>query len=332
DLNAVAALAPGVLPIAATDSTTTAFSVAGQRSTANNVTLDGMSFGQGTVPQDALRSTRVITTTYDVARGEFSGGLVTSTTKSGTNIPQASVTTGLRDRSLAWGTATESPFGAGSTQNQVSGGLGGPIVPNRLFVFGALQRRWRGQALPSLLSADPAALLRLGVSPDSAARFRTLADATGAPAMLAGAAEREADLTVGLVRLDWRMSDAHTLTLRLDGRGESQEPTRVSPLAFPATGGTRSDGGAGLLAALASSIGGAFINELRGYVATSRRDVTPFLSLPVARVDVASQLPDVGQGIATLAFGGNGAPPPHLRPRSIEVSDEVSWLLGGGVH
>ena len=72
DLNAVAALAPGVLPIAATDSTTTAFSVAGQRSTANNVTLDGMSFGQGTVPQDALRSTRVITTTYDVTRGQFS--------------------------------------------------------------------------------------------------------------------------------------------------------------------------------------------------------------------------------------------------------------------
>src|SRR5438034_6091855 len=118
DLNAVAALAPGVLPIAATDSTTTAFSVAGQRSTANNVTLDGMSFGQGTVPQDALRSTRVITTTYDVARGEFSGGLVTSTTKSGTSIPQGSFTAGLRDRSLAWGTATESPFGAGSTQNE----------------------------------------------------------------------------------------------------------------------------------------------------------------------------------------------------------------------
>src|SRR5206468_12854093 len=95
DLDAVAALAPGVLPIAATDSTTTAFSVAGQRSTANNVTLDGMSFGQGTVPQDALRSTRVITTTYDVTRGQFSGGLVTSTTKSGTSIPQGSFTAGL---------------------------------------------------------------------------------------------------------------------------------------------------------------------------------------------------------------------------------------------
>src|SRR5436190_4016515 len=332
DLNAVAALAPGVLPIAATDSTTTAFSVAGQRSTANYVTLDGMSFGQGTVPQDALRSTRVITTTYDVARGEFSGGLVTSTTKSGTSIPQGSFTAGLRDRSLAWGTATESPFGAGSTQNQVSGGLGGAIVPNRLFVFGALQHRWRDQALPSLISADPAALLRLGVSPDSAARFRALAGATGATATRAGAADRAADLTVALVRFDWRMSDAHTLTLRLDGRSESQASTRGSPLAFPASGGTRSEGGGGVLAALASSFGGSIINELRGYVATSRRDVTPFLSLPVARVDVASQLPDVGQAIATLAFGGNGALPQHIRTRSIEVSDEVSWLLGGGAH
>src|SRR5207247_10308638 len=183
---------------------------------------------------------------------------------------------------------------------------------------------------PSLLLTDRAALIRFGLRPDSAARVRALAGARGGTAARDGAADRAADVTVPLVVFDWRMSDAHTLTLRLDGRRESQAPTRVSPLAFPATGGTRSDGGGGVLAALASSFGGSFINELRGYVATSRRDVTPFLSLPVARVDVASQLPDVGQAIATLAFGGNGALPQHIRTRSIEVSDEVSWLLGGG--
>jgi len=30
----------------------------------------------------------VITNTYDVARGQFSGGLVATTTKSGSNVPQ----------------------------------------------------------------------------------------------------------------------------------------------------------------------------------------------------------------------------------------------------
>src|SRR5438128_10577999 len=139
DLNTVATLQPGVLGIRESDSTATAFSVAGQRPTANNVTLDGLSYGSGSVPQDAVRSIRVVTNAYDVARGQFSGGVVASTTRAGTNVPQGSFTYALRDRSLAWGETTASPFGQGATQNQLGGGMGGPIVPNKLFVFGSLQ-------------------------------------------------------------------------------------------------------------------------------------------------------------------------------------------------
>src|SRR2546430_11486597 len=47
--------APGVVGIAETDSTRLAFSVAGQRPTANRITLDGLSFGGAMVPQDAIR-------------------------------------------------------------------------------------------------------------------------------------------------------------------------------------------------------------------------------------------------------------------------------------
>jgi len=108
DLNLVATLAPGVVGLAATDSTEAAFSVAGQRPTANNVTLDGLSYGSGSVPQDAIRTTRIVTNTYDVARGQFSGGLVAATTRSGTNEPQGAFTYNLRDRALAWGAADRS--------------------------------------------------------------------------------------------------------------------------------------------------------------------------------------------------------------------------------
>src|SRR5207248_9318810 len=182
DLNLIATLAPGVVGIAGTDSTDAAFSVAGQRTTANDITLDGLSFGSGAVPQDAIRSTRVVTNTYDVARGQFSGGLVASSTRSGTNVLQGAVTDNLRDRALAWGGVTASPFSQGYTQNQIGGGMGGPVVRDRLFAFGALQARWKDQALPSLATADPATLERLGVSRDSAARFLALAGATGVPA------------------------------------------------------------------------------------------------------------------------------------------------------
>src|SRR5438046_1606992 len=82
DLKTVATLVPGVLALAATDSTEADFSVAGQRPTANAITLDGLSLSGGSVPQDAIRSTRVVTSSYDAARGQFSGGLVASTTRS----------------------------------------------------------------------------------------------------------------------------------------------------------------------------------------------------------------------------------------------------------
>ena len=236
DLNTVATLAPGVLAIGGGDTSTASFSVAGQRPTANNVTLDGMSLGSGEVPQDAVRAIRVVTNNYDVARGQFSGGLVASTTRSGTNTPQGSFTATLRDRTAAWGDATATPFGQGMSQTQIGGGMGGPIVRNRMFVFAALQGRWRTQALPSLTSADAATLDRLGVSPDSASRFRALAGATGMPAVLPGADDRAGYNTLGLLRLDWQVSPVHTVTLRLDGHWISQQPTHVNTLALPATG------------------------------------------------------------------------------------------------
>ncbi|HWZ27614.1 MAG TPA: TonB-dependent receptor, partial [Gemmatimonadales bacterium] len=304
-----------------------------QRPTANDITLDGMTFGSGSVPQDAVRSTRVVTSTYDVARGQFSGGVVASTTRSGTNVPQGSFTFTNRDRDLSWGGVTNSPFSQGYTQNQIGGGFGGPIIPNRLFVFAALQGRFRGQALPSLLSADPATLGRLGVNPDSAAKFIQLAALAGVPINLPGIPDdRSTDNSTGLVRVDWNLSDVQTLMVRVDGRWSSQDPTRIGALALPPTGGTRDEQGGGLMAMLTSYIGGNFINELRGYASTDRNNQNGFLSLPEGRVQVGSTLADSSFGFANLAFGGNPGFPQSSETRGIEASDEFSWLPGNTQH
>ncbi|HTL04892.1 MAG TPA: carboxypeptidase regulatory-like domain-containing protein, partial [Gemmatimonadales bacterium] len=86
DFTILATLAPGVVSVAGSDSTAAGFSVAGQRPSSNSTTLDGLTYGGASVPQDAVRNTRVITNSYDVARGQFSGGQVASTTRSGTNV------------------------------------------------------------------------------------------------------------------------------------------------------------------------------------------------------------------------------------------------------
>lgn len=328
DLNALALLTPGVVGIDATDSTDAAFSVAGLRSTANNVTLDGLSFGSGSVPQDAIRNTRVVTSTYDVARGEFSGGLIASTTRGGSNIPQGSFTYTLRDRDLSWGVA-DSLAPQAFTQNQVGGGFGGPIVKDKLFLFGALQGRWRSDALSSLLDAGPPVLERVGVSPDSLARFLSLVGAAGVvPTAPPVSASRASDNTLGMVRVDWLLSDTHTLMLRGDWRDITQDPTRVGPTALPQTGGSSSTTGGGVMGVLTSYFGGRFINELRAYYSTNRRDQAPVLAMPEGRVQVASSLDDGAIGVSTLSFGGNPSLPQRSDTRGIEASDEISWLQG----
>src|SRR3989454_1525019 len=122
DLNTVATLQPGVLGIRESDSTATAFSVAGQRPTANNVTLDGLSYGSGSVPQDAVRSIPVVTNVYDVARAQFSGGAGASPTPRGTHVPQGSFTYARRERPPPRGATTASPLGPGAHATPVGGG------------------------------------------------------------------------------------------------------------------------------------------------------------------------------------------------------------------
>src|SRR5687767_8326505 len=127
DIADIASLAPGVVTVPGTDSTAAGFSVAGQRPDQNAVTLDGAQFGGSTIPSEALRVTRVITSSYDVGRGQFTGGQVASTTRSGTNRVQGTFTYGMRDPSLQWEDDSFGSLGRGYKQHTLSGGLGGPL-------------------------------------------------------------------------------------------------------------------------------------------------------------------------------------------------------------
>ena len=333
DLAALAALAPGVVPIGATDSTSTAFSVAGQRPTANNITLDGLSFGGGSIPQDATRTTRIITNTYNVARGQFSGGQVATTTKGGTNAPAGSFSYSLRDRALQWGESSNGSFGGASTQNQLGGGFGGPIVKDKLFLFAAAQGRWRSDDLASLLSANPATLSRLGVASDSVARFLALVNGQGVPTLEGQVGDdRATNASSALARMDYIINDSHSLMIRADWRRNSQDPTRVSAYSLPMGGGTMRDQGGGLMAALTSHFGSTVINEGRAYASIDDRTSSPFLVLPAARVQISSNVADSALGITTLGFGGSPSLPQTASTKSLEVSDELSWLPGDASH
>ena len=332
DVNLLTALIPGIVPISATDSTANAFSVAGLGADANAVTLDGVLFGNASMPQEGLRNTRVVTSTYDVSRGQFSGGLIASTTRSGSNVVQGSSGYQLREDDLAV-TGEDSPFAQGFTQHVLSGGVGGPIVRDRLFVYGSFQGRLRSDPQQTLLSAGSADYTRLGVHPDSVARFLGIVDGLGIPHnSVPDAQSRSNDNLSALMRLDYLLSNAHTFTLRGDWRGTSQDPARLGSLALPQTGGLMETSGGGVMGTLTSRFGATVINELRAYYQSSRSDGSPFSVLPQGRVLVASDLPDSTRGVSTLVFGGNPGLPTRARSSSIEAANELSWMPGGGRH
>ena len=340
DLTAIAALVPGVLSLGGSDTSANAFSVAGQRTSANNVTLDGLSFGSTSVPADAVRQTRVITSTYDVARGQFSGGEIASTTRGGTNLVQGTFTDGYRDPVLAWQQSDAGAFGASYKQNTVSGGLGGPLIHDRLFAFAAFQVRDRSDPLTSLLAASPSTLLRLGASPDSVLTFLNTVGADGLPLTLGGIpGDRRNDGDQLFVRLDAKPNDDHSIMLRFDARGASADAQRIASLGLPTGGGAQSSSGGGLMATITShftSDRGALINELRAYGSVSDAETNPYLLGPSGRVQLISDLgagATAGlSGTSVLTFGGNSGLPQAQHQKGFEASDELSFIPIGTPH
>ncbi|HEX8272478.1 MAG TPA: carboxypeptidase regulatory-like domain-containing protein [Longimicrobiaceae bacterium] len=332
DVTSLATLTPGVTALGGGDSLQLAFSVLGQGSEANQMTLDGVSFGGDAggglgVPQEAVRSTRVVTNTYDVSQGQFSGGQISTTTRGGTNNVQGSFSYLLRDPALQW-TESSDAFGGAFSQNRFSGGVGGPIVRDRLFYFGSAAVQRRSSGLRSLASADPLALQSLGVDPDSVARFLSLLGAKGIyPAGVAAPTDQVNTSYTLLGRVDYNLSQRHTLTLRGNGNWSEQGASRIGALGLPQSGADVSSTSGGAMLSLTSRFGNGWINELRSFYSTGSRETEPYAAIPGGRVRITSELEDGTRSVSTLSFGGAGTAT-ESSDRTVEVANELSLLLG----
>ena len=116
-------------------------SVSGQRETANGFSVNGSiveeDFNNGTavVPNlDSIDNLRVLTNNFDAEYGNFNGGQVQVTTKSGGNAIHGSAFEFLRNTGLD-ARNYFAPDRAVYDRNQYGGSLGGPIRRNRAFFF-----------------------------------------------------------------------------------------------------------------------------------------------------------------------------------------------------
>ena len=123
----------------------------GNREQANNFMLDGMDNNQvsdnllGYTPApDAIQEFNLITNNAPAEFGNFEGGIVNATIKSGTNAYHGDVWEFFRNDVLnanSWSNKLVSPVlpTAALRWNMFGGTVGGPIIKNRLFFFADFQ-------------------------------------------------------------------------------------------------------------------------------------------------------------------------------------------------
>jgi Carboxypeptidase regulatory-like domain/TonB dependent receptor len=152
------------------------FSVNGNWETQNNFLLNGIdnnSFSENLQelsvqvvqpPPDALEEFKIQTRTYSAEFGNSAGAVVNATIKSGTNGYHGDLFEFFRNKVLdanQWiNNVTGQPRG-GFTQNQFGGVIGGPIVKDKLFFFGDLERFTSRQAT-TITSTAPTPLMDMG--------------------------------------------------------------------------------------------------------------------------------------------------------------------------
>jgi hypothetical protein len=122
--------------------TTGSFNVNGMRNQSNNFQLDGASnndsFNSGFVvrpPPDAVQEFKIMTHSYGAEYGRNAGSVVNVVTKSGTNAWHGNAWEFNRDDTFQ-ARNFFATFTPALKQNQYGGAIGGPIVKNRLFIFG----------------------------------------------------------------------------------------------------------------------------------------------------------------------------------------------------
>ena len=142
-------LTPGVSIVQAPDGDEINFN--GQRGIFNNISLDGGDYNNGffgeqyggqraaiDITLEAVKEFQVVASGASAEFGRTAGGVVNVITKSGTNDVHGSAFGFFRTERLSSNTSDGKPLKDFSRQ-QFGGSLGGPIVKNKMFFFGAAE-------------------------------------------------------------------------------------------------------------------------------------------------------------------------------------------------
>jgi hypothetical protein len=132
---------------------TSGLNIGGQRGRSTLVMVDGsdntdnsVNAARSTLGQEAVQEFQVVTNSYAAEYGRASGGVVNVVSKSGSNNYHGNLFGFLRHRSFqaknAFSPIDDPPY----TRTQYGATLGGPIVKDKTFFFGAFEQRRRQES------------------------------------------------------------------------------------------------------------------------------------------------------------------------------------------
>ncbi|HET6765187.1 MAG TPA: TonB-dependent receptor, partial [Longimicrobiaceae bacterium] len=323
DLSESAGVSGAFVPVRGQD-----LSIEGQSPSGNRTTLDGSGFDSREVPAEALGAAGVFAHPYDVSRGQFTGGEIAGRTLGGTNLWGGGVRGTLGPQWLASGRGPQGSWGSNARRALLSGGGGGPLLPGRLFVYGAMQATQRTAEAPGL-HPSTAALPAYGIPGDSLQRFFSVLQGLGLNAYGGGVMRRSQSVTA-LTRFDLLAGEHHAFMLRLDGRDRTTEGGAGTQLSTAAAARDRTSGAGVLLQATSRDPRGE--NTFQASRSWSTQRIRSDARLPAAEVWVAAAdaagLPSAG---ASLAFGGD----PFSRPdetRGLWSVEDRLEVRAGAAH
>ena len=98
------------------------------------------------LPYDGIRETQVQFAPFDVEYGNFTGCAINVVTKSGANTFHGGVFFEYSDNGMRGDTVAGRPVAATQPDKRWGASLGGPIIPDHLFFFGAYEHQEAGQS------------------------------------------------------------------------------------------------------------------------------------------------------------------------------------------
>jgi hypothetical protein len=330
----------------------------------NNNTVDGADNNQAFFSEErgrtrisystseaAIQEFQINTSNYSAEYGRSAGGVVNAVTKSGTNQLHGQAFWYDRTSDLGAinpfsfrselinGIPTRVPFLPPDKRHQFGGGIGGPVIKDKLFFFFSGDQQLRG--FPAVSdSGTPGAI----TAPLSAAELGTLASRGVSAAQanagvaflqsLTGQVPRTGDQLILLPKIDWNITAKHHLSVSYN-RLRWASPAGVQTAGVVNRGiesygndYVKEDWG---IARLTSSFSTAFTNELRYQIGRDFEFENGQNPVPGEPVSAQGVSPQVFIGlVGNFTFGKPNFLDRRAFPKEMrnQVADTFSWSHG----